>query len=465
MIFHAEYTSVIVYLQPNQFIMPEENASKQADSIKIPCWKIIIILIFLSLVGYGIYESFNGHFVEVLSVFTGFIFSIGLILVFIFLISKELFFWLIGKKSEYEKLYKAYNNVSTNSADLLIDHLPSELNKNEKEQLKEAVPTVVDFTLTSSINSYITRAFAGLFTTAFALLGTIVLMNQNERIDTQNELITKQNIRLDQQTYLQEAERRSSLVFLFSNIMDAIDQELKTDVGIKGKRDLSPQLVGRIIALSTRLKPYHYMDGDTLIGRPLSPERGQLLVSLIKSDLDTLTLQGIYKGADFSYADLGGINLKGARLVEANLHHSNLHNVILEYADMRHADLRFSDLSDTKIAHSDLGNASLNGVDLRRASLHRQKFNDSSLRLNRLSNSIVWNSDTSGLNLVFSFVPTSDFMPNFNNARIDCGFFDRIKHYDKDSIHGVFKMVEQYRLTRFGKIDSTAFCVMRKRNL
>ena len=44
------------------------------------------------------------------------------------------------------------------------------------------------------------------------------LYQQNQKFDLQNNLITNQNTRLDQQTYLQEAERRGSLVFLFSKI-------------------------------------------------------------------------------------------------------------------------------------------------------------------------------------------------------------------------------------------------------
>jgi len=305
--------------------MPEENATNQANSIKIPFWKQVIVLIFLLLVGYGIYESFNGHFVEVLSVFTGFIFSIGLVLVFVFLISKELFFWLIGKKSEYQKMYKAYNNVSTNSANLLIDRLPSDLKKSEKEKLKEDVPTV-----------------------------------QNERIDTQNELIKKQNIRLDQQTYLQEAERRSSLVFLFSNIMDAIDNELKTDVGIKGKPDLSPQLTGRIIALSTRLKPYLYMEDSTLIDKPLSPERGQL---------DSVSLIQIFERADFSYADLERANLSGAMMNGINLEKANLKRAILHDAKMKNSNLSKAELQNAELLRASLQNAILKKTNFNKAHL------------------------------------------------------------------------------------------------
>lgn len=196
-----------------------------------------------------------------------------------------------------------------------------------------------------------------------------LLSSQNERIDTQNELIKKQNIRLDQQTYLQEAERRSSLVFLFSNIMDAIDQELKTDVGIKGKPDLSPQLTGRIIALSTRLKPYLYMEDSTLIDKPLSPERGQLLVSLIGSELDSVSLIQIFERADFSYADLEGANLSGAMMNGINLEKANLKKAILHDAKMK----------NSKLSQAELQNAELLRASLQKATLRKTKFNNAHL--------------------------------------------------------------------------------------
>ena len=42
-----------------------------------------------------------------------------------------------------------------------------------------------------------------------------------------NVLLQDQNKKVEQQTYLLEADRRSSLVHLFSNVMDAVDKELK----------------------------------------------------------------------------------------------------------------------------------------------------------------------------------------------------------------------------------------------
>lgn len=229
----------------------------------------------------------------------------------------------------------------------------------------------------------------GLIGLVIASIPIILLYKQNQKIDTQNELITKQNKRLDQQTYLQEAERRSSLVFLFSNIMDAIDEELKNDVGIKGKRDLSPQLIGRIIALSQSLKPYHYMDGDSLINKPLSPERGQLLISLINSNLDDNTFEKIILKSDFSFADLKNVELKGINLRSAKLSNSDLSYANLEDAIMREIELTGARLEAATLSNSDLRYANMNG-----ANLSKSKIENADMR-----NIFMENADLSGANL------------------------------------------------------------------
>ena len=227
-----------------------------------------------------------------------------------------------------------------------------------------------------------------------ALIPITLLYQQNRLLSKQNEKIDKQNIRLDQQTYLQEAERRSSLVFLFSNIMDAVDKELKEDYKKDKIRNLSPQLIGRITGLSTRLKPYRYLDGDILTTKPLSPERGQLLVSLLGSQLDEKTMGEIYRKSDFSYADLEGrdfsnmqlsnINLRDANLRNAYLRGVDLTNADLSQADLKNADLRQADLRDTGLSQADLKNADLRqadlrGTDLRQANLRNANLNDADL--------------------------------------------------------------------------------------
>ncbi len=232
---------------------------------------------------------------------------------------------------------------------------------------------------------WILMVFQMLFVGFGGLLGTLLLYNQNKLLTQQNELLIRQNIRLDQQTYLQEAERRSALILLMGNLLDALDNELKEDFGQKNVRDLSPQLIGRIIALSSGLKPYRYLESDSLIAKEISPERGQLLLSILSSEIDNSSLRRIFQSADFSYAELEGAalagefleginlreadlskaNLNGAHLMGADLDKADLSGAILAGADLRKANLSETDLRETYITDVDFRGASLYGADLR----------------------------------------------------------------------------------------------------
>ena len=81
----------------------------------------------------------------------------------------------------------------------------------------------------------------GVFAILAALIPISILVTQTVILYRQNLLIDKQNTRLDQQTNLAEATRRGSLVFLMSNILDKMDEELK-DPENKEKK-LSKELI------------------------------------------------------------------------------------------------------------------------------------------------------------------------------------------------------------------------------
>lgn len=231
-----------------------------------------------------------------------------------------------------------------------------------------------------------------------------LLEQQDSLLGNQNQLLFAQNKRLDQQTYLQEAERRSSLVFLFSNIMDAIDEELKEDYHKDNTRNLSPQLIGRIIALSSRLRAYRYLDGDTLIKKALSPERGQLLVSLAESQLDSITYNTIFKKADFSYADLKEANLEGAYLAGINLQKSNLSNANLVEVDLSRASLVEADLSN-----ANLKEANLTKINLINSNLQEVKFWKSNLQEADLFGANIENGYWVGANLEDADLSSNSF--------------------------------------------------------
>lgn len=172
-----------------------------------------------------------------------------------------------------------------------------------------------------------------------AVLQTYYLKKQNEKYDIQNK-------RIEQQTYLQEAERRSSLVFLFDNVLNKIDEELRAD---PARRELSPQLIGRIAALSKALKPYRFLEGDTITTEMSSPERGQVLLSLLASKLSRNTYDQIFLLADFSYATLQNVNLDGMYLRNINLSNAVLQSVSLTGADLSHADLDGAEITDAHV--------------------------------------------------------------------------------------------------------------------
>lgn len=191
-----------------------------------------------------------------------------------------------------------------------------------------------------------------------AIVSLYLAWKSNKIVEAQNELIVQQNERMEQQTYLQEAERRSSYIFLMSNIFEQINAELKEDYLKNEIRDLSPQLIGGIAALSQRLKPYRLLEGDTLSNK-LSPERGQLLAMLVRSELADTTYKQIFYNSDFSYADLRDIpfvraNLNGAHLEYANFHGSNLYKADLSNSALSNAIFCYSTIIGTKFKNANL---------------------------------------------------------------------------------------------------------------
>jgi len=175
---------------------------------------------------------------------------------------------------------------------------------------------------------------------SLALLQTYYLKKQNEKFDYQNR-------RIEQQTFLQEAERRSSLIFLFDNVLDKMDQELIGRTNPQERR-LSPQLIGRIVALSIALKPYRFLDGDSISAQAVSPERGQLLMGLIISNLSRSTYEQIFAAGDFSYATLENISLDGHFLRNINLSNSILTNVTMVGADFSNANFTGATLRNVR---------------------------------------------------------------------------------------------------------------------
>ncbi len=227
----------------------------------------------------------------------------------------------------------------------------------------------------------------GILAMIIAMIPFILLFQQNKLISKQNLKFDVQNERIDIQNNLIEAERRSSLVFLMSNILDKVgeeiaNQELQHDsIGYS----LSQPLRGRIIALSRAFRHYRTLEGDTLSREFVSPERGQLFISLMESNLDSLTQNTIVSKGDFSNAIIGEINLSDAKLQVAKLQGADLQEAKLQGADLQFAklqgaDLQWVDLQGANLQAVDLQGANLQGAQLIEANLHGAQLKGANLQ-------------------------------------------------------------------------------------
>jgi uncharacterized protein YjbI with pentapeptide repeats len=263
---------------------------------------------------------------------------------------------------------------------------------------------------------------------------------------------------LDQQTYLQEADRRSSLIFLMGNLLDAVDRELKNDVGQPGVRDLSPQIIGRVVALSKSLRPYRYLESDSLVSRELSPERGQLLVSIVNSQIDKGTLRKIFQFSDFSSADLKGAVLSGEYLNGINLSRADLAGATLDETDFSRANLSGADLSDAILARTvltdarlrqtNLQRAYLESADLTHANFYGAKLQKANLSGARLAHTHFTGAELSGANLSGAQI----LKARFEQAELDSvsvleyDWISRLGAMGSDTIRGLQYLQNHYRM-------------------
>lgn len=244
--------------------------------------------------------------------------------------------------------------------DRLADTLLRDVAPDVRQRVRHVLPRLANWFIWSRFRNWWWQWVLGIFVSLGGLTGTLLLMNQNELLEAQNIKIDSQTELMNQQMFLSEASRRSALVVLMSNIMDKVDTEIESQQkGLsfkqkeKRKYKLSQSLIGQIAALSYSFKPYRYMEGGSLIEKPLSPERGQLLITLTLLPLDTATLKKIYQSATFQWADLQDADLekadlRGVILSSANLREVNLSGANLSGANLSEADLSINQLSKSK---------------------------------------------------------------------------------------------------------------------
>ena len=114
-----------------------------------------------------------------------------------------------------------------------------------------------------------------------------------------------------------------------TGVLDGIIKEV-TSEGYRNNGKISKVNSNRLVAISKILKPYKYLENDKLIEKPLSPERGYLLLSLLESNLelgviiDNNTHESLLSQLNFNYAELNNASLTGLDINNIHLNNSSL---------------------------------------------------------------------------------------------------------------------------------------------
>lgn len=342
------------------------------------------------------------------------------------------------KKERWKKGVSASKYVSTK---LLGSKLKEAITNffTELEENKNVSKNTLSELLTA-IFLRITRI--GFFLLITSLLPTLLILLQVYYLKNQNQLIRTQNNRLDQQTYLQEASRRSYMI-------GVLDDMIK-DITTQGE-NASKANINRLIALSKNLKPYKYLEDDRLIPKPLSPERGYILLALLESNLkinkmiDPNTGETIISALNFSYAELKNTDLTALYITDINLN-----NATLNGSNFIKSTFSKSIFDNANLLQVNLGSTDLLNCSFKNANITKGSFANSSILKCNFENAILKGIDLSSSDLSKnSFKGAQIEGTKFDNAEVSVDWMQKMeKELDSDN----FKYLEEhFRLKPKGK--------------
>lgn len=257
--------------------------------------------------------------------------------------------------------------------------------------------------LSASLVKRITRI--GLFTLLFAVIPVFLILIQTGILFQQNKKLDIQNDRIQQQVYLEEASRRNNLVFLMDNVLDQVHDELQISASI------SKPLIARTQALLYGFRPYRFLE-DEILTKPLSPEKGQFLLAIINSGMNTKSIQNVF-AASFSNVYLKRANLFGAQLANIDMPDADLSYADLWNANLTGANLKNSDFTGSQLNNAMLTNADLKGAQLNGATLIKAVLDGAFLEKTQLAN-----SDMRGVSLINVHVDSEDWLEELKEANV-----------------------------------------------
>lgn len=191
-----------------------------------------------------------------------------------------------------------------------------------------------------------------MFSVIPSLVSIYILYKQNQLIKTQNLLV--------------EGSRRSSYSFQLASLFDAIDRN-----GYSQSKHSA-----RIIGLSNILKPYNYLDTNAEGEKTVyySPERAQLLLFLLNSNISKEKLSYLFDNTDFSYCDLRNTNLSRKHMAGINLENSNLKGCELNGANLNNASLKGAILNEIQFSNGFANNTNFSYAKLKNAKITRTEL-------------------------------------------------------------------------------------------
>ena len=226
-----------------------------------------------------------------------------------------------------------------------------------------------------------------------ALIGLFLAFQSNHILEEQNRIITLQNEKIDLQSSLMEAERRGSQVVMMDNVLQELSFEIrnqKADVAeASNGYSLSAPLVGRIAATTLGFLPYRFLEDGELTDREYSLERGQMLLALLNSNLDSPSLQALYETSSFSFAYVKGIDFSDKDLSNADLTHANFAWTTLYRTKMDSANIQAAVFD----------NARAPGVDFSNQFAFKCSFKETGLNDANFTNGTFTEADFSGADL------------------------------------------------------------------
>ena len=179
---------------------------------------------------------------KTVSFFLGGLFGIGLLIAGNYLVRH----WLTYQGEDTNKTRNDGSTLIETVSEIISDKSDGKIDAEDVTSLAKRSVKIATIVLSS-------WSMIGIFAIVFSVALYSATLLQVRKVDDQNKLITVQN-------NLAEAPRRSSLIFLFGNVMDRLSEELKDESN--HERDLSTELVGRIAALVGCA-----VNSDTLLSR------------------------------------------------------------------------------------------------------------------------------------------------------------------------------------------------------